>query len=489
MYIDLLNNLAITSVLLFILGRFLQNNPLDFKALLKIKIYVGFISGVTGVVLMLNTIRINEIVILDVRGLAIIIAAVFGGPIAAIISGIIIGLMRILIFGVNVSSITACVIAVSMGIILGLFGKIHLSKVLTYILMNFTYVTVSSIAIYVIINNPNISNTILASYWLVSTIGAFFTYFFIQYIIKSNEDHRSVYYYKQITENATDLLSTHNLDGKFKYLSPSSIHLIKYAPEELVGKNPYDYYHPEDLIDITSSHVTVIEKPVNSTIRYRFKRKDGEYIWLETISKMMKGILSENDEILCISRDITLQKQVEEQLRQVNSKLEELSMLDGLTNIPNRRAFDQRIDEEWKKMIRTQKPLSLVMFDIDHFKLYNDTYGHMQGDECIKQIVKITKRILHRPSDFIARYGGEEFIIILPETNQEGAFTIVEKIRKAIQTAAIVHVNSKVIPYVTVSLGIATVFPSLETNYTELLIAADDALYKAKNKGRNRVEA
>ncbi len=254
------------------MGRFLQNHPLDAKGLLKIKIYVCFISDITGVILMLSTIRVNEIVILDLRGLAIIIAALLGGPVAAIISGTIIGLMRFLIFGVNVSSITACIIAMSMGAILGLYTKINLSNALKYILMNFTYVSVSSIAIYIIINNPIISNTILVSYWLVSAIGAFFTYFFIKYILESNKDHRSAFYYKQITENATDLVSTHSLDGRFKYLSPSSIHLLQYAPEELVGKNPYDYYHSQDLTEISSSHVAVLEKPVNSTIRYESRR-------------------------------------------------------------------------------------------------------------------------------------------------------------------------------------------------------------------------
>jgi diguanylate cyclase (GGDEF)-like protein len=128
------------------------------------------------------------------------------------------------------------------------------------------------------------------------------------------------------------------------------------------------------------------------------------------------------------------------------------------------------------------------MFDIDQFKIYNDTYGHQQGDECIKKVAVTAESLLKRPSDFIARYGGEEFVIVLPETNQEGVLKIAETVRKGIEDLDIPHGNSVVAPVVTISLGIATMSPVLDSNCMQLIIDADHALYKAKAGGRNRIE-
>lgn len=174
-------------------------------------------------------------------------------------------------------------------------------------------------------------------------------------------------------------------------------------------------------------------------------------------------------------------------LVRANEKLHQLSVIDGLTGVPNRRAFDLRMEEEWKKAIRQSSPISLIMLDVDHFKLYNDTYGHQQGDECLKLASKAAQSTLHRPGEELYRYGGEEFAALLPDTSYEEAIRAAETIRMAVQALQIPHAASKANSCVTVSLGVATAVPASDSSCLTLIQAADEALYMAKQAGRNRV--
>ncbi|MBC3795445.1 diguanylate cyclase domain-containing protein [Acetobacterium tundrae] len=161
--------------------------------------------------------------------------------------------------------------------------------------------------------------------------------------------------------------------------------------------------------------------------------------------------------------------------------------VDQLTNIANRRRFDEMLSIEIKKSKRTGSHLSLLMIDIDHFKLYNDTYGHLEGDECLRKVAFILKSTLKRPGDLAARWGGEEFTCLLPDTDNKGAAKIAELLRIAIMDLRILHNSSPVKKVVTISIGAATSNPSDEASYETLLRHADDALYKAKASGRNRI--
>jgi two-component system chemotaxis family response regulator WspR len=172
-------------------------------------------------------------------------------------------------------------------------------------------------------------------------------------------------------------------------------------------------------------------------------------------------------------------------LAESNVRLQRQAAVDGLTGISNRRYFDDRLDEEWKRSIREQEWISLIMIDVDHFKLYNDHYGHMAGDDCLRAIALATSRILLRPTDVAARYGGEEFVVILPGTDQEGAKIVAENICKAVEGLAIPHALSVTAPVVTVSLGVASTVPTRNAHPQKLLAEADDALYAAKEAGRN----
>lgn len=167
--------------------------------------------------------------------------------------------------------------------------------------------------------------------------------------------------------------------------------------------------------------------------------------------------------------------------------MQRLATLDGLTGLPNRRRFDEYLDQEWRRLRREQVPLSLILCDIDFFKLYNDTYGHQAGDTCLISVASAIAQAVKRPADLVARYGGEEFAVILPNTTQNGALQVAEAIRVAVQDLKIVHSHSLVSQYVTLSLGVATMVPDCDTSPEILLKAADEALYQAKALGRDRV--
>ncbi|MGD1807878.1 sensor domain-containing diguanylate cyclase [Dapis sp. BLCC M126] len=171
-------------------------------------------------------------------------------------------------------------------------------------------------------------------------------------------------------------------------------------------------------------------------------------------------------------------------LKQANHKLENLARLDGLTQIPNRRYFDEILELEWKRLVREKQFLSLIMLDVDHFKLYNDFYGHQAGDQCLVKIAKTAKEIVKRPVDLLARYGGEEFAVILPNTDERGASVVAKQIQSAIKGLAIPHGKSEK-QIVTLSLGIATQIPLVDQKLQELILEADQALYQAKQQGRD----
>jgi diguanylate cyclase (GGDEF)-like protein len=174
-------------------------------------------------------------------------------------------------------------------------------------------------------------------------------------------------------------------------------------------------------------------------------------------------------------------------LLRANTRLKELSELDGLTKIANRRHFDNMLMCEWQRLSRSKRPLSLILFDVDHFKQYNDTYGHPAGDECLIQIARIARKQLGRPTDLLARYGGEEFVVLLPETDVSGAITVAEAIRQAVWDLAIVHHHTgQIAIFVSISLGVASCIPGREYTPEAFLCFADRALYAAKERGRNR---
>ncbi|HHY15109.1 MAG TPA: diguanylate cyclase [Firmicutes bacterium] len=175
------------------------------------------------------------------------------------------------------------------------------------------------------------------------------------------------------------------------------------------------------------------------------------------------------------------------ELKRYKDLLKRDSRIDGLTRVPNRRRFDEAYVEERLRARRAKTPLSVLMIDLDLFKRYNDTYGHLQGDDVLKLVAKTLYRNLQRPGDLLARWGGEEFVALLPDTDQAGAKNVAEKLRAAVAQLAIEHEASTVAPVVTISVGVATSLVAKPKTYDKLLHWADEAVYRAKHLGRNQV--
>jgi diguanylate cyclase (GGDEF)-like protein len=189
-----------------------------------------------------------------------------------------------------------------------------------------------------------------------------------------------------------------------------------------------------------------------------------------------------------LQAEIRVRERTEQKLQQANEKLEKLASLDGLTQIANRRSMEQHLALMWRQTHREQKPISLVMCDVDYFKRFNDTYGHQAGDDCLYQVAQSLAKFARRPTDMAARYGGEEFVLILPYTDIAGAMTVAKQFNAAVRALQISHSASDVCAYVSVSVGVSSMVPNSEkTGQLDLIANADSALYSAKKQGRNQV--
>ncbi len=205
--------------------------------------------------------------------------------------------------------------------------------------------------------------------------------------------------------------------------------------------------------------------------------------------EVRRQTLQLEEELARCKQQLVRAQQAEHQTRKQNLELKRISRLDGLTKIANRRHFDEQLQFEWRRLTRSRKPLSLVLCDVDYFKRYNDTYGHQMGDFCLKQVAQALRKSKRRSEDFVARYGGEEFVFLLPNTDEAAAIEFAQTVKAAIEKMQLPHRDSAVSAMVTLSMGICTVVPNKATSPDTLFMAADKALYEAKNTGRDRIVA
>ncbi len=280
---------------------------------------------------------------------------------------------------------------------------------------------------------------------------------------------------------------------KYDYISPSILELTGYAPEEIdaVGFSNL-------VVKFESLGGSALSIP--DIARNRQERKTGQYLadyLIRTKSGESKWLgdhsfpwLDESGNLIGsvgILSDITERKRVEGALRQMNEDLHLLATLDGLTGVANRRRFDEFINREWGRMRRERMPLSMILCDIDYFKLYNDTYGHQAGDDCLRAVAQAIRKSVKRPTDLVARYGGEEFAVVLSNTNDKGAVIIAENIRKQVEKLSVTHRQTSGSRILTISCGVSCMIPDEISTPDTLIALADKGLYDAKNQGRNRV--
>ncbi|MFM2486583.1 sensor domain-containing diguanylate cyclase [Celerinatantimonas yamalensis] len=215
----------------------------------------------------------------------------------------------------------------------------------------------------------------------------------------------------------------------------------------------------------------------------------GETAWYEICKAPYHDRVSEERGIVIIARDISERKKTEKKLAEAVTQLEALSFLDGLTQVANRRSFDERLPEQWNIHQRGEQPLSLLMIDIDCFKEYNDNYGHQLGDDVLRQVANMVKTNVKRNSDLVARYGGEEFVVLMPQTDLDGAILIAKRLLAQTEDLAIIHEYSQVTERLTISIGVACASSYGNYQPADLLQTADLCLYQAKREGRNTYRA
>jgi len=247
--------------------------------------------------------------------------------------------------------------------------------------------------------------------------------------------------------------------------------------------------HPDDLAVLEGTFASLVKGEKDAfSIEVRMLSRTGQWLWLQVRGKTVDH--NEAGEVLRIVGtliDISKYKQVEVALQKANDELQRLAALDDLTQIANRRRFDDRLGQEWRRALRDSKYLAVIICDIDYFKNYNDTYGHLQGDQALHAVAQAINNALKRPMDLVARYGGEEFAMILPGTNITGAQAVAKEVNEAVEALRIEHESSDVSGHITLSYGVAAMIPTPDLTAKILIETADRALYRAKDQGRNRI--
>ena len=276
---------------------------------------------------------------------------------------------------------------------------------------------------------------------------------------------------------------------QFAYIGPQIEKLLGWEQSSWVSVDDWaERMHDDDREWTVNYCVSQSQSGIDHEADYRALTKSGEYVWIRYVVHVVRKPDGEVDSLIGFMFDISERKRIENRLLTLQKELEELSFKDGLTGVPNRRMFDSVFDEEWAKATRSSQPLSVIMLDIDYFKQFNDEYGHIQGDECLRVVARLLSRCATRATDFVARYGGEEFVFVLPETNEIAAHKLAERCRQSILQEQMPHAQGME-SIVTVSLGISTLVPKHGDDQLEFLQRVDSALYQAKSEGRNRVVA
>ncbi|MEO6273820.1 MAG: diguanylate cyclase [Rhodoferax sp.] len=266
--------------------------------------------------------------------------------------------------------------------------------------------------------------------------------------------------------------------------------MLGYIPEATPLKSTFwhSLIHPEDAPAVQATFLAHAKGlAAGYKLEHRMLHKEGHWLWV-----LSHAMVTERDtagratRMLGTHLDITERMQFQSELQQANAQLAQLSITDGLTGVGNRRYFDQCLQSEWARSARQQQPLALLMIDIDHFKRYNDHYGHQGGDACLREVAQILSTCLCRPGELLMRYGGEEFAILLLDTDAVGASVVAQRCLDRIRTAALPHVASLVSDCVSFSIGVASTIPFQNTEPEDLVAQADAALYQAKHQGRAR---
>ena len=294
----------------------------------------------------------------------------------------------------------------------------------------------------------------------------------IERTLRDSESH-----YRLLANNIADIIILIDARGMLRYVSQSVEPVLGLRAKELIGKSCFALVHPEDRESVMQATTRLGGADSVSTVVFRHYRGDGTLAWVESKFKLaQESSGATGKEFLCVIRDVTERKRMEDELTQLNRRLTQLAATDGLTGLTNRRTFDSFLRREYEAC----EAISVLLFDIDNFKCYNDTYGHQAGDRCLQAVAKA----IGNTSGLSARYGGEEFAIVLPHASEDEALKVAEAIRLTVRALGIPNTASSR-GHITISAGVAT-RTRATIDEAALVGEADTALYEAKRLGRNR---
>jgi diguanylate cyclase (GGDEF)-like protein/PAS domain S-box-containing protein len=276
---------------------------------------------------------------------------------------------------------------------------------------------------------------------------------------------------------------------KFAYIGPQIEPLLGWSRDSwLTAEDWAMRIHPDERDAVVNFCVSQSKAGVDHEADYRALTKNNGYVWIRDVVHVSRNDKGEVDSLIGFMFDISERKKVEEKLISLQKELEALSFKDGLTGVHNRRKFEAALDIEWASARRSGLPLSLIVVDVDHFKQYNDRYGHVGGDDCLKRIAQSLHLAVTRPRDLVARFGGEEFVVLLPETDAYAVQRVAERCRSMVEQLQIPHGATATGACVTISMGAGTIHPVATLDAKNFVEAVDKLLYKAKQNGRNRIE-
>ena len=294
--------------------------------------------------------------------------------------------------------------------------------------------------------------------------------------------------YRLLADHSSDMVFQLDADCVQRYVSPACREILGYEPHELIGVRSVEQVYFEDAERVAEAFRSLLDGSVDRTsVTNRIRHRNGHWVWVEVELRSIKDPGGSRSGIVGAMRDITIRKSMEAELAEANRQLENLARQDGLTGLANRRSFDETLSRYHDKARIAGEDFAVVMIDVDRFKLFNDCYGHQAGDQCLQQVSRTIVESIRRPFDIAARYGGEEFALLLPDTGEDGAALVAERIRRSVELLGLEHEGS---PHgiVTISAGISSIASVEERESSDLLLrSADRALYVAKGAGRNGI--
>ncbi|WP_042195821.1 sensor domain-containing diguanylate cyclase [Paenibacillus camerounensis] len=510
MFRFMIANFALLTAFLFLFNLLFRHYLKKPSRPLQFKLLIGVLHGLCALLLLLFSYKVSPNIMIDFRHIIVICSAYFGGLPASLMTVLFIVIARTTLFGeFTLTTIAACITIITAGIGSGLIMQYidqYWRRWLLSLLLSLTLISIASLLMGPSLDK--VSYTALFTYMALIGSGGLFSARLIAFFTYSNQlgqelenserRYRSLHMLQEaiFQSSAGTVITVFNIEGKITHINKAVETVLGYSPDTLIGRETPLLFHDKEEISVYAGELSSLtHKPYNGLDVFKYcameqppEGREWSYIHKDgsrlTVLLVVTPLWLDGEitGFIGTATDITERKKMENTLQQ-------LSLMDGLTNIANRRYFDETLEKEWKRAQRSGSPegLSLIMFDIDYFKAYNDLYGHQAGDECLRKIALLGKDAVRRPSDLIARYGGEEFAVILPDTNRTGALALAEKLRAAVENEKLSHAGSRISGMVTISIGVSHCLPHTGASAEQLIAEADQALYYSKAAGRNRV--